>query len=244
MLQPRLIRRRTWPGGGCGWRSWLRPFKMGVADWLAAVDDIDLMQAGLDEAEHRIGLAVVDDDALTSRDLIGQDERDGAGAIQHVHVGHVVLVGLDAVRESVLRVGQGYGPERRGEQGQDAGDLLVGDQVGRRGVDRVEALLGPDVRLARRQPRGLVAAAVQGDEHVDVVAGPDDLHADAAAAGELEADLEHAEVRGRRPDAEPEQVRAVRLQDRYLCHRIPRPARYLTGPEAETSTVTGTVNSA
>jgi hypothetical protein len=60
---------------------------MGVTGWLAAVDDIDLMQARLDETEHRIGLAVVDDDALTSRDLIGQDERDGAGAIQHVHVG-------------------------------------------------------------------------------------------------------------------------------------------------------------
>ena len=26
---------------------------------------------------------------------------------------------LDAVRQSVLRVGQGYGPERRGEQGQE-----------------------------------------------------------------------------------------------------------------------------
>src|SRR5882724_3017969 len=48
MLPPRLIRRRTAPGGGCGWRSWLRPFRMGVAGWLAAVDDIDLVQAGHD----------------------------------------------------------------------------------------------------------------------------------------------------------------------------------------------------
>ena len=72
------------------------------------MDDIRKTQADFEEPEHRIGLAVVNDDALIRRDMGDGHERDSVRAIKHVYIGNVVSVSVDALCESNLRVRKVY----------------------------------------------------------------------------------------------------------------------------------------